>query len=126
MRKFALLGLMIIVLGGCATSRVDRLQAKSERVEKALYAEQKQVLAMSAESERRERLDHLTQLRALLSAANISLGVVPHAIPAEKRDIAYDVLDEAYDTIQWNIPLGAGEARRPLPSQFRNGVLQLN
>ena len=88
----------VSLLTGCAMSRADKLEAKSERVEKALLTEQRRIIE-TQDAERQARLDHLTQLRALLSAANISLGVVPHTVPADKRDIAYDVLDEAYDTI---------------------------
>jgi hypothetical protein len=51
---------------------------------------------------------------------------VPHTVPADKRDIAYDVLDEAYDTIQWNIPLGPRDQKRVLPRGFENGTLKLD
>ena len=110
----------VSLLTGCAMSRADKLEAKSERVEKALLTEQRRIIE-TQDAERQARLDHLTQLRALLSAANISLGVVPH-----KRDIAYDVLDEAYDTIQWNIPLGPRDQKRGLPRGFENGMLKLD
>jgi hypothetical protein len=106
-------------------SRADKLEAKSERVEKALLTEQRRIIE-TQDAERQARLDHLTQLRTLLSAANISLGVVPHTVPADKRDIAYDVLDEAYDTIQWNIPLGPRDQKRVLPRGFENGTLKLD
>lgn len=115
----------VSVLTGCAMSRADKLEAKSERVEKALLAEQRRIIE-TQDAERQARLDHLTQLRTLLSAANISLGVVPHTVPADKRDIAYDVLDEAYDTIQWNIPLGPRDQKRVLPRGFENGTLKLD
>lgn len=127
MRSLVLLPLLAILslFAGCAMSRADKLEAKSERVERSLLDEQKRVIAMS-DAERQARLDHLTQLRALLSAANISLGVVPHTVPADKIDIAYDVLDEAYDTIQWNIPLGPRDQKRPLPKGFESGALRLD
>lgn len=115
----------VSVLTGCAMSRADKLEAKSERVEQALLAEQRRIIE-TQDAERQARLDHLTQLRTLLSAANISLGVVPHTVPADKRDIAYDVLDEAYDTIQWNIPLGPRDQKRVLPRGFENGTLKLD
>lgn len=110
---------------GCATSRVDQLHRKADRVEAELKSEQKKVLAMSP-GDRAARLDRLTQLRATLSAANIGLGSVPHLVEPGKRDLAYDVLDEVYNTIEWNIPLGPGDPQRPLPAQFSGGVLKLN
>ncbi|MFZ4574983.1 MAG: hypothetical protein ACOYN0_11335 [Phycisphaerales bacterium] len=121
----ALLVATALLLVGCATSRADKLEAKSERVERALLDEQRRVVA-GADANRRARLDYLSQLRAMLSAANISLGVIPHTVPEQERGIAYDVLDEAYDTIQWNIPLGPEDQKRSLPAGFGSGGLQLS
>jgi hypothetical protein len=123
--RTVLVAIACLVLVGCATGRLAKLERKADRVESALLREQRKVVA-SAETNRQARLDHLTQLRATLSAANVGRGIVPHAIPPEQRDVAYDVLDEVYDTIEWNIPLGPGDAQmRALPSQFQGGVLRL-
>lgn len=114
-------------MGGCALSRHDQLKSRARAVEKGLRSEQRRVLAMEeTEADRAARLDNLRELRGYLSAANIGLGTVPHFIAEERRDIAYDVLEEAYDTIEWNIPLGPADQRRPLPAQFSGGVLRLD
>ncbi len=115
----------LMVLGGCAASRVDQLHRKADRVEASLKGEQRRVLALTS-ADRAQRLDHLNSLRTTLSAANVGLGAVPHLVEPDKRDVAYDVLEEVYDTIEWNIPLGPGDPQRPLPSRFSNGVLKLN
>lgn len=123
--RWALVVLLGVALAGCATGRLAKLERKSERVASQLKAEQRRVVA-SGDANRQARLDHLTQLRATLSAANVGRGIVPHAIPPEQRGVAYDVLEEVYDTIEWNIPLGPGDANlRALPSQFQGGVLKL-
>lgn len=118
-----LAGLML--LGGCAASRVDQLHRKADRVEASLKGEQRRILSLDT-ADRAQRLDHLSSLRATLSAANVGLGAVPHLVEPSQRDVAYDVLEEVYDTIEWNIPLGPGDRQRPLPSRFSNGVLKLN
>lgn len=114
-------------LGGCATSRLDQLRHKSDLVETRLVKERDRVARLSpGDPERAARLDHLTTLRGTLSAANIGLGTVPHLVPPEQRDLAYDVIDEAYDTIDWNIPLGPGDAKKSLPLRFQGGRLNLD
>lgn len=119
--------LLALSLAGCAFTRYDQLERKSDRVESSLKKEQSRVLKLSPDdAERSARLDHLSQLRLTLSAANIGLGAVPRVIPEDKRDIAYDVLEEAYDTIDWNIPLGPGDSKRSLPNRFGGGVLKLD
>lgn len=114
----------LAVLAGCTMSRVEQLERKSDRVAASLKSEQTRVLALNA-ADRTQRLDHLNMLRATLSAANVGLGAVPHFTQPAERDIAYDVIEEVYDTIEWNIPLGPGDPQRPLPSQFSGGVLKL-
>lgn len=111
------------LLTGCA-SRYDQLRAKSGRVESALVAERTKVAA--AESpDRSARLSHLSDLRATLSAANVGLGATRY-IPSEQRDVAYDILDEVFGTIEWNIPLGPSDKKKPLPSSFNaDGTLRL-
>jgi hypothetical protein len=118
--------LATLILGGCAVSRHDQVKAHSRRAESQLLAERDRVLA--GERDQRDAwLDHLSTLRVSLSAANVALGSVPWAFPADKRPAAYDVLDEVYSTIEWNVPLGPGKGQpRPLPTQFQNNVLRLD
>lgn len=120
-----LASLAMASLTGCAVSRVDQLRAKAGKVSDELSAEQRRVLAMPASLERDQRLDRLTGLKAALSAANISLGAVPHVVAPPQRDVAYDVLQEAYETIRWNIPLDPSQPQRPMPAGFQGGTLQL-
>lgn len=115
----------LLSLAACAMSRVDQLHNKADKVESSLKKEQSRVLALNS-ADRSARLDHLNSLRATLSAANVGLGAVPHLIEPAQRDVAYDVIEEVYDTIDWNIPLGPTETKRALPLQFNNGKLNLN
>lgn len=114
------------LLGGCALSRYEQLQRKSDKVESALKSEQKRVLNLNADPTRQARLDHLSDLRLSLSATDIGLSTVKYAVPAEEQNLAYDVIEQVYDTIDWNIPLGPDQAKRPMPAQFSNGKLNLN
>ena len=108
-------------------SREAQLRRKADTVESALVKERDRVARFdSTNAERAQRLEHLTMLRGTLSAANIGLGSVPHLLPIDQRDLAYDVLDEAYDTIAWNIPLGPGDPKKPLPLPFQSGRLNVN
>ncbi len=114
-------------LGGCSVTRYGELRNKASDVESELKSEQRRVVAMApGEGEKDARLDHLTGLRAMLSATNIGLSATRYAIPEEKRDLAYDVLEEAYGTIEWNIPLGPSERKRAMPARFKNGALKLD
>jgi hypothetical protein len=117
-----------LAMTGCSLTRYDRLVAKADKVESNLKSEQRKALTLDqASPERAAKLDHLTGLRNQLSAANVGLSTVRHALPADKKDIGYDVLDQVYDTIDWNIPLAPTDpAKKPLPSAFSGGVLKLN
>ncbi len=116
----------IVASTGCAMSREQQLARKADKVESALKTEQRRVLTLpSLDPQRDARLDHLTTLRTTLSAANIARGSITHFLPPEQRPTAYDVLDEAYETIEWNIPLGPGERLRPMPAGFANGTLNI-
>ncbi len=119
---------LVVALAGCATSRYDQLLSKAGRVESDLKKEQKKVLALEAsDPARASKLDHLTSLRAQLSAANVGLSTVRHALPDDKKDIGYDVLDQVYDTIDWNIPLGPNDkGLKAMPRSFSSGVLRLD
>lgn len=127
LRLLALLALLASVpLAGCAAkSRAEQLRDTSERVERKLNVERDRAARLTAQPERRSRLDHLTQLRMTLSAANITLATVPHLIDPPQQPLAYDVLDEVYSTIEWNIPLGPDVPNRPLPDAFRGNELNL-
>jgi hypothetical protein len=114
---------LTVTLTGCA-SRYDQLRTKSGRVESALVAERTKVSATDA-TDRSARLSHLSDLRATLSAANVGLGATRY-IPKEQREVAYDILDEVYGTIEWNIPLGPTDKKKSLPSSFSpDGTLRL-
>ncbi len=127
MRTLSLIGLALL-LSGCAVSRHQELKRMSGRVAKTLRNEQS--LALDAEYanalDRESRLDHLTALRTTLSAANIGLASVPRVVPEPQRPLAYDVLEEVYTTIDWNIPLGPGDTLRSLPDAFSGGVLDVS
>lgn len=115
--------LLTLLLTGCA-SRYDQLRAKADRVESSLVAERDRQSASDA-ADRDARLSHLSNLRATLSAANVGLGST-RFIPKEQRDVAFDILDEVYGTIEWNIPLGPADTKKPLPSTFNSdGTLRL-
>ncbi len=127
LRAAIVAAVLAATLGGCSVSRYAQLREKAGDVESSLKAEQRRVVALpSDQPEREARLDHLSGLRTMLSAANIGLGATRYAIPEEKRDLAYDVLEEAYGTIEWNIPLGPSEPKRAMPARFSGGVLKLD
>lgn len=116
----------LALLSGCAVTREQQLARKAEKVESSLKTEQRRLLALdAAAAERQWRLEHLSSLRYTLSAANVARGAVPYIVEEPQRPMAWDVLDEVYGTIDWNIPLGPGDPKRPLPSQFSGGKLNL-
>jgi len=120
------LGAAVMVLGGCSLTREQQIARKAERVESSLKSEQKRVLALPAgEQDRDWRLDHLTSLRLTLSGANIARAAVPYAVEEAQRPMAWDVLEEVYSTIDWNIPMGPRDQKRSLPAQFQGGTLKL-
>lgn len=112
-----------LMLGGCAVTREGKLRAKSDSIADELTAERQKVIDSSS-TERPARLSHLNTLRTTLSAVNIGLGSTRY-LPEADRDLAYDVLDEAYETIRWNIPLGPSDQLKQMPLQFQNGKLEL-
>lgn len=115
---------LTLLLTACA-SRYDQLRSESARVETALEKERSVVLAHDA-ADRQQRLDYLSQLRTTLSAANVGLSAVKYAVPADKQPIAYDVLQEVYGTIKWNIPLGPSDPKKQLPALFKNNSLNIS
>lgn len=112
-------------LGGCQVTRQQKLRAKSDKVEHNLVKERDRVLKAYKTSEREPRLAHLTSLHGTLSLTNVALGTVPLLVPYEQRDVAYDILDEAYDAIDWNIPLGPNDVNKPMPMQLQGSSLRL-
>lgn len=125
MRPHLLLALPLL-LAACA-SRYDQLKSESAQVETALTKEQSLVLNTDKyAADRQQRLDYLSQLRTTLSAANIGLSTVKYVVPADKQPIAYDVLEEVYGTIKWNIPLGPSDPKKQLPALFKNNTLNIS
>lgn len=127
MRWIMTLACAVVVLPGCAVSRHQEVKALSRRVEGRLKQEQAVALAGSPATPqlRQQKLEHLSGLRLTLSAANVALGTVPRMVPEPQRPVAYDVLEEVYATIDWNIPLLPGEGLRGMPAGFDGGVLNL-
>lgn len=120
-RPTLVLAALALLLSGCAVSRSAEVKAHAQSVESRLI-DQRDRLAVApvAFPDRAQRLDHLTGLRTQLSLANIARGLVPQLLRApDQRDSAYDVLDEVYSTIDWNIPLLPTDTQRPLPPLFR-------
>ena len=122
-----LFGAFLSGLLGCAQSRHDQLRGISSRVEKELRTEQREVLAMTgSEQLRSQRLDHLGSLRNTHAAADIALASVPRLLDGDNRLMAYDILEEVYGVIEWNIPLLPGEGTKPLPNAFSSNGLDFN
>lgn len=126
-RTATALAIAMLIGSGCAASRQRELERLSRRVESRLKSEQSQALASQlTDAERRQRLEHLTSLRYTLSAADIGLASVPRLVSEPQRPVAYDVLEEVYSTIEWNIPLGPGDALRGLPRGFSGGAFDFS
>ncbi len=115
----------LIFATGCQTSRLDKLRSKSDKVESSLKKERNRVLTAKPQDSN-GRIAHLSSLHNTKSMADIALAAVPLVIPSDQRDVAYDVLDEAYDTIDWNIPLGPSDPKRAMPAQLQGSLLRLN
>lgn len=106
-------------LPGCAVSRKQELKRLSNRVDRQLRSEQHQVLARPLnDPERSARLDALTTLKTTHSLADLGLASAPRLLEGEQLAVAYDVLEEVYGVIEWNIPLMPGQGTKPLPSVF--------
>ena len=112
------------ILAGCALTREDQLRHKADRVESMLVKERDTALSAPPDSpDRRAKLEHLTDLRTELSAANLGITAAKY-LPEDKRDSAYDVIEQVYETIEWNIPLAPGERQKPMPKQFSGGKFE--
>ncbi|HRJ50301.1 MAG: hypothetical protein KF787_11805 [Phycisphaeraceae bacterium] len=113
------------ILAGCSVSREQRLRDRSVRISDTLSRERQRILESDVASDvRASRLDHFNSLKASLTAVNLALGSV-NRLPVHGRDMAYDVIEVAYDTIEWNIPLGPGDRPRPMPDGLADGKLRL-
>lgn len=120
--RTALIGLTVF-LTACAVSREDRLRDKADRLNDKLIDEREKILDNAQFAESRDaQLTHLTTLRTTLSAINIGLGSTRY-LAEQDRELAYDVIEEAYDTIEWNIPYASPSMQKTMPLQFQNGVL---
>jgi hypothetical protein len=111
--------LLVVLLGllpACAVSRHDQLRSRARQVEKTLTAERDRALTLEPPRSR-ERLDHLSSMRIALTAVNLALAAVPRLVEPPDRPLAYDTIEQAYDTIEWNIPLPASQTRA-LPPAF--------
>lgn len=124
-RNFAVVSLWCLMLSllmtqpGCTQTRAQKLADRAEKVEDSLTRERDKVLEMAPGAERSARMDHLRNLNLQLRAANISRAAAPRLLDAPDVETAYDVLEEVYGTIGWNIPLEPGDtAAKPLPSLF--------
>jgi hypothetical protein len=110
-------------LGACATKPIEQHSLRSLRA-RATDLERTLLLARNdafryPEQERTRKVKHLSTLRFVLSAANISLIAVDSQLTKpEHRQVAYAVLDETLGTIEWNIPILPGEGQRGFPSLF--------
>jgi hypothetical protein len=115
---------MTVFLTACTVTREDRLRAKADRLNDKLIDEREKVLDNAQFAESRDaQLTHLTTLRTTLSAINLGLGSTRY-LAEQDRDLAYDVIEEAYDTIEWNIPYAAPSLQKTMPLQFQNGALK--
>ena len=104
---------------GCSVSRHQEIKRLSDRVEKDLKSEQREVLTLDAgNAERATRLDHLTSLKTTHSIADVGLATAPRLLEGDDLSLAYDILEEAYQTIEWNVPLLPGQGTRDLPNAF--------
>ena len=115
-------------LAGCSLSRADKLERKSDKIESRLVRERDKALTLRGTDAfaSSSKIDHLTILRGTLSIANGALAAVPYVFKEPEQNLAYDVLDEVYGTIDWNIPLLPGDpAIKRMPAQFAGGRVNL-
>jgi hypothetical protein len=117
---------VLAMLSGCTISRQDRVERQASDVGDQIDDQRDETLKLSLKNEERTaRLNYLKSLRATWGDANRALAAIPSTVPPEEQNNAYDLMGEVYETIEWNIPLGPGEAMRPLPAGFSGNVLQL-
>jgi hypothetical protein len=110
-----------VLLGGCALSRADQLARQSDKVESRLIQERDRTMRLSSGSpEVGERLDYLSSLRSQLTVADAARKLAPRLLTDPGQvETAYDILEEVYSTIEWNIPLSPRDAhRKAMPGLF--------
>lgn len=114
-----LLVLTVSTLTACTLTRAEQLARQSDRVESRLLRERDNAAKVRT-ADSAARLDHLSQLRTELTLADAARKLAPRLLQDPNQvEAAYDVLEEVYSTIEWNIPLlPTDTARRPLPSVF--------
>jgi hypothetical protein len=119
-------------LGACATKPTEgyslgSLRQRSSSVERKLLSARDFAVDTLPADERGASIKHLSTLRFVLSAANISLIAVDSQLTkSEHRQVAYAVLDETLGTIEWNIPILPGKGQRGFPSLFSPQTSGLN
>ena len=107
--------------GGCVVSRAEQLAHQSDRVETKLLRERDRVIAAKVTTQdATARLDHLSDLRMQLTVADAARKLAPRVLQDPVQvDSAYDIIEEVYSTIDWNIPLMPGESTwKPMPAMF--------
>ncbi len=122
-------GLALLFSGGCALSRADKLERKADKIESRLVQERDEALSVRAADAGAysTKMNHLTTLRSTLSIANGALAAVPYVFKGPEENLAYDVLDEVYGTIDWNIPLLPNDPGiKVLPKEFSGGRINLS
>ena len=120
--------LALASLGGCALSRAEKLERKADTIESRLVNERDKAVSnrVADAAASSAKLNHLTTLRGTLSIANGALAAVPYVFKEPEQNLAYDVLDEVYGTIDWNIPLLPGDqTMKAMPASFSNGRINL-
>jgi hypothetical protein len=117
-----------MLLGGCKTTRQQDLRDLSRSVGEQLKGEQGRALALApADPVRGPRLSQLDTMRYTWSAANIALSSAPRFFDGPERELAFDVLEEVYGAIEWNLPKGPGDpGARLLPAGFVGNRLDLS
>jgi len=129
MRHFKILPILpiLLLLTACTTSRYGELRNRSNEVQSALVAERDEALNLPAQApETSQKIDHLSALRYTLSATDLGLAAIRRLLPETDRPLAYDAIEQAYDTIEWNIPLLPGQGTKPMPATFTNGAFDIN
>lgn len=119
-----------LAMTACTATRYGELKARSKDVQHALVAERDATLAQAASPEGMHgadrKLNHLSSLRSSLTITDLGLAATRRLLPEADRPLAYDAIEQAYDTIEWNIPLLPGVGTRPMPDAFTGGSFDIN
>ena len=124
------LAALLILLPACNTSRYAQLRARSDEIKDSLVAERDLAIRMQArrglQADGDRKLNHVSSLRNTLTVVDIGLVATRRVLPEADRPLAYDAIEQAYDAIEWNIPLLPGQGTRPLPAAFTGGGFDVN